>query len=80
MSLETNVRTHRRKLYINVSKRKLREGRGSSYEFLRKRTTDMIWTDLTDTLSPIKFAVFKKYVPDDLADLESLIELGKLSS
>ncbi len=69
MAIETNVRTYRRKLYIDISRRKLREGRGSSYEFLRKRTTDMIWTDLTETLSPIKFAVIggvatRMYMPE----------------
>jgi hypothetical protein len=55
--LESDIRTHRRKLYINISKRKLRAGTGSSREFLARRTTDVIWTDLTDTLAPIQFAV-----------------------
>jgi hypothetical protein len=57
MSISIDPRTHRRKLYINISKRKLRAGTGSSREFLARRTTDLILTDLTGTLAPIQFAV-----------------------
>ena len=57
MTIVTDLRIYRRKLYIGISKRKLRAGRGSSREFLARRTTDMIWTDLTDTLAPVKYAV-----------------------
>ena len=52
-----DVRVQRRKLYINISRRKLRTGQGSSRAFLSRRTTDMIWTDLTAILTPIHYAV-----------------------
>jgi hypothetical protein len=79
MSISTDLRIYRRKLYIDISKRKLHAGRGSSYEFLRRRTTDMIWTDLTETLSPIKFAVIggvatRLYMPERVTkDLDVVI-------
>jgi hypothetical protein len=57
MTVTTNPRTHRRKLYIRISQSKLRAGTGSAREFLARRTTEVIWTDLTDTLAPIQFAV-----------------------
>jgi len=54
---KVDVRVQRRKLYINISRRKLRAGQGSSPAFLAQRTTDMIWTDLTAILTPIHYAV-----------------------
>ena len=52
-----DVRVQRRKLYIHISRRKLRAGQGSSAAFLTRRTTDMIWIDLTAILAPIHYAV-----------------------
>ena len=57
MTIETDVRTHRRRLFIDISKRKLRAGTGSSKAFLATKTTQMKWTDLKPVLAPLKFAV-----------------------
>lgn len=57
MTTKTDVRTYRRKLFIDISKRKLRAGTGSSNTFLTERTANMIWTDLFPILNPLKFAV-----------------------
>jgi hypothetical protein len=46
-----------RRLLIDIARRHIRPGSGSSIEFLTTRTTMMKWPDLVSVLSPIPFAV-----------------------
>ncbi len=82
MTIETDVRTYRRRLFIDISKRKLRVGTGSSEGFLAKRTTHMIWTDLYPILNPLHFAVVggvatRLYMPErSTKDLDVVIAVS----
>lgn len=85
-----DLRLLTRRTIIDMARRRQRPGAGSSRDFLFARTAFVNWPDLTPVLSPIPWAVvdepalaavrdaFRRYAPDDLEDLESLIMLGKL--
>ena len=69
-----------RKLLIEIARRKQHAGTGSLPAFLRERTTQMVWLDLTSILSPIRWAVIgavaaRLYMPERLThDLDIVIE------
>jgi hypothetical protein len=52
-----DMRAHRRKQFIRLSRKLQKPGAGSSCKFLRRRTASMIWFDPSETLSPVLFAV-----------------------
>jgi len=69
-----------RKLLIEIARRKQRAGTGSSLIFLRERTTQMVWPDLTVIISPIRWAVVgavatRLYMPERMTqDLDIVIQ------
>ncbi|MFQ6044446.1 MAG: hypothetical protein ACE5PV_26640, partial [Candidatus Poribacteria bacterium] len=46
-----------RRTLIDIASRRQRPGTGSERKFLTKRTTQVIWPDLTEILKPIPWAV-----------------------
>lgn len=81
MTIETDIRTYRRRLFIDISRRKLRAGTGSSSTFLAERTAHMIWADLYPILTPLKFAVVggvatRLYMPERFTkDLDVVVAI-----
>jgi len=55
--METTPASARRRLLIDLARRRIRPGSGSHIKFLKKRTTNMKWPDLSSALSPVSFAV-----------------------
>lgn len=75
----------RRRLLIDIARRHIRPGSGSSLEFLTTRTANMKWPDLTNVLSPIPCAVVgavatRLYMPERVTqDLDVVIAIQDLS-
>jgi hypothetical protein len=71
---------HARKIVIQIAQQKQRAGSGSSCVFLRERTAQMKWPNLTQILSPIQWAVVgavatRLYMPERLTqDLDIVIQ------
>jgi hypothetical protein len=67
-------------LVIDIARRHQRAGSGSAPAFLRRRTTQMKWTDLTPVLAPIPWAVVgaaatRLYMPERLTqDLDVAVQ------
>lgn len=77
--MKTDIRKHSRKILIKIAQRKRGTGTGSHFNFLRERTTQMMWPDLTSILSPIRWAVVgavatRLYMPERMTqDLDIVI-------
>ena len=77
--MKTDIRKHSRKILIKIAQRKRGTGTGSHFNFLRGRTTQMMWPDLTSILSPIRWAVVgavatRLYMPERMTqDLDIVI-------
>ena len=77
--MKTDIRKHSRKILIKIAQQKRGTGTGSHFNFLRGRTTQMMWPDLTSILSPIRWAVVgavatRLYMPERMTqDLDIVI-------
>ena len=77
--MKTNIPKQSRKILITIAQRKRGTGTGSHLSFLRERTTQMMWPDLTSILSPIRWAVIgavatRLYMPERMTqDLDIVI-------
>ena len=77
--MKTNMSKQSRKILIKIAQRKRSPGTGSHLSFLKGRTTQMMWPDLTSILSPIQWAVVgavatRLYMPERMTqDLDIVI-------
>ena len=77
--MKTNMSKQSRKTLIKIAQRKQSPGTGSHLSFLKGRTTQMMWPDLTSILSPIQWAVVgavatRLYMPERMTqDLDIVI-------
>ena len=77
--MKPNIPKQSRKILIKIAQRKRGTGTGSHFNFLRERTTQMMWPDLTSILSPIQWAVIgavatRLYMPERMTqDLDIVI-------
>ncbi len=77
--MKTNMSKQSRKVLIKIAQRKRSPGTGSPLSFLKGRTTQMMWTDLTSILSPIQWAVVgavatRLYMPERMTqDIDIVI-------
>ena len=78
--MKANIPKQSRKILIKIAQRKQGAGTGSHLSFLRERTTQMVWPDLTSILSPIRWAVVgavatRLYMPERMTqDLDIVIQ------
>ena len=78
--MKTNIPKQSRKILIKIAQRKRSPGTGSHLSFLRERTTQMVWPDLTSILLPIRWAVVgavatRLYMPERMTqDLDIAIQ------
>jgi hypothetical protein len=78
--MKANISKQSRKILIKIAQRKRGTGTGSHLSFLRERTTQMVWPDLTSILSPIRWAVVgavatRLYMPERMTqDLDIVIQ------
>jgi len=78
--MKSNRSKQLRKFLIKIARRKQHAGTGSLPAFLRERTAQMVWPDLTSVLSPIRWAVVgavatRLYMPERMTqDLDIVIE------
>ena len=77
--MKTNIPKQSRKILIKIAQRKRGPGTGSHLDFLREKTTQVMWPDLTSILSPIRWAVVgavatRLYMPERMTqDLDIVI-------
>ena len=78
--MKANIPKQSRKILIKIAQRKQGAGTGSHIGFLRERTTQIVWPDLTSILSPIRWAVVgavatRLYMPERMTqDLDIVIQ------
>jgi hypothetical protein len=84
--METLSASARRRLLIDLARRRIRPGSGSHIQFLNKRTTTMKWLDLANVLSPVPFAVVgavatRLYMPERVTqDLNIIISIHDVAA
>lgn len=73
----------KRRLVLDIARRRVQPGAGSSMEFLTQRTTIMSWPNLIAALTPLEFAVAgavatRLYMPERLTqDIDLVISVAE---